>query len=365
MAPTYPMSALIEEIIFSIVNPFAFAFHASKRRFIFKNGSILEIKSAEDPEKLVAFGIDYFWVDEAAMIKRRAWENLTTRWKAGGGKLKGWITTTPRGFNWVYQIFVDPATRWKDSYFQIARSIDNPLFPKEDFERARRELPEQFFRERYLGEFVKFSGLVYPEFSMVDHVVESLNVSKEWRRFGGIDFGYNNPFVCLWIAEHDGVLYVYKELYRRYLKPSDYISILKADPLPVYYADPSAAAEIAEMRAAGLKVLPARKLPVMQGIERVAGMLKSKRLKVLSSCVNIIKEFESYRFPEAKEGQEARDHPLKVDDHAMDALRYAVVSYERGSIEEFVVEPEPEIRRPLSGVGGFGRGSRLFGRELL
>ena len=358
------MSALIEEMIFSIVNPLAYSFQASKRRFKFFNGSVLEIKSAEDPEKLVAFGIDYFWIDEAAMVKRRAWENLTTRWKAGGEKLRGWITTTPRGFNWVYQVFVDPASRWEETYFQIARSIDNPFFPKEDFERARRELPERFFRERFLGEFVKYSGLVYPEFSIVEHVVEPFEIPTDWRKFGGIDFGYNNPFVCLWIAEHDQVLFVYKELYRRYLKPSDYISILKSDPLPVYYADPSAAAEIAEMRAAGLKVLPSRRIGVMQGIEKVSELLKGGRLKLFSNCVNIIKEFESYRFPEVKEGQEAKDHPLKVDDHAMDALRYAVVSYERGSIEEFVAEPEPEIRRPLSS-GSLGFRSGFFRREFL
>jgi hypothetical protein len=40
--------------------------------------------------------------------------------------------------------------------------------------------------------------------------------------------------------------------------------------------------------------------------------------------VNTIREFNLYRYPEQAEGMSATEEPEKVNDHCMDALRYAV-----------------------------------------
>jgi PBSX family phage terminase large subunit len=361
VAPTYPLSLVIEETINEFVRPTFIKEHkVSKRQYVFQNESILEIKSAEDPERLIAFGVDFFWLDEAALVKRRAWENLITRWKAGGSSLRGWITTTPKGFNWVYDVFINPETRWEGTKVFRATSLDNPLFPREDFERAKKDLPEKFFRERFLGEFVKFSGLVYPEFSEREHVIEPFDIPSNWRWFGGIDFGYNNPFVCLWIAEHDEIYYVYDEVYQRRLTPSEYISILKSKPLlPIYYADPEAKAEIMEMRQQGLNVRSARRIPSREGRYLIASLFKQGRLKIFRRCGNLIRELQSYRYPEESEGRPQKEEPLKVDDHAPDALRYALVSHQRSSTREFVVEPEPVFQRKLAGFVETGFRRRL------
>ncbi len=54
-------------------------------------------------------------------------------------------------------------------------------------------------------------------------------------------------------------------------------------------------------------------------------MIKQKRLFVLSSCVNVIEEFESYSYPDEKDGQ-INENPLKEGDDTMDAIRYVLMS---------------------------------------
>jgi len=87
-------------------------------------------------------------------------------------------------------------------------------------------------------------------------------------------------------------------------------------------ADSSAAGLIAAMKDAGI---PARGSSgrVIDGIAQVQGILSDAgdgrpRLTVDPSCINTIKEFESYSWKPEK------DEVVKENDHAMDALRYFV-----------------------------------------
>jgi phage terminase large subunit len=53
-------------------------------------------------------------------------------------------------------------------------------------------------------------------------------------------------------------------------------------------------------------------------------LIKMKKLKVTKSSVNLIKELRSYKWK--KKGDLILDEPVKVLDHAIDALRYAAYS---------------------------------------
>jgi phage terminase large subunit len=59
----------------------------------------------------------------------------------------------------------------------------------------------------------------------------------------------------------------------------------------------------------------------MMGISRVMSVIPN--LTVDPSCVETINEFESYQYTESKTAE--RDAPKKINDHAMDSLRYGVV----------------------------------------
>jgi len=95
-----------------------------------------------------------------------------------------------------------------------------------------------------------------------------------------------------------------------------------------FLCDPSEPAYIEEMRTAGLHAVAADNA-VTEGIQRVKARLADAgdgrpRLTIAPECVNTVAELESYCWKESRTG-EYKDEPEKANDHACDALRYAVM----------------------------------------
>ena len=71
-----------------------------------------------------------------------------------------------------------------------------------------------------------------------------------------------------------------------------------------------------------------------EGFETVRRCLQAEengRPRLLESprCVNTRREFRTYHYPPTRVGFNPSEEPAKVDDHAMDALRYAVSGLKR------------------------------------
>ena len=61
------------------------------------------------------------------------------------------------------------------------------------------------------------------------------------------------------------------------------------------------------------------------GIRMVASLLASGRLLIHKSCKNLIDQMQSYSWDE-KATEAGEDKVVKRDDHAVDALRYGIVT---------------------------------------
>lgn len=78
-----------------------------------------------------------------------------------------------------------------------------------------------FYDRLVLGKWARAEGLVYPMYDPTVHVIDtpaSWSVwggfpPPHWPRYRGIDFGYRNPFVCLWLAQDpaSGEFHMYRE----------------------------------------------------------------------------------------------------------------------------------------------------------
>lgn len=288
--------------------------------------------------------------DEIAMCPEYMHEMLIARMRDPLGSLRIWYTTTPRGFNWLHRLFISKLDKKGNGLvnpgdYEIfgGSSLDNPHTPDEYKETLRNSYVGSFAKQEIYGEFVGFEGLVYPGFSRGN--VWSRDLIYENRKFvefiGGIDFGYTNPSVALLIGlDGDGRAFVLKEIYQRRLLTEDFIGLVKGlreefglYELPVFYADPSEPGIISQFNREGVRVVKADN-SVINGISCVAGRVERKsdglsRLYVCDECVNLVHEFFNYRYSDEKEGKPVKDDPLKVDDHAMDALRYALFSYDK------------------------------------
>ena len=117
--------------------------------------------SADNSESILGLGFKGIVVDEAARIPPDVWHYTIRPTLA---QTFGWATliSTPNGRGWFYDIHTrgnDPVeTEYKSFHFA---SNTNPFFPAEEWEEAKRTLPEDVFRQEYMAEFLEDSAGVF------------------------------------------------------------------------------------------------------------------------------------------------------------------------------------------------------------
>lgn len=187
-------------------------------------------------------------------------------------------------------------------------------------------------RERLLfGRWVQAEGIIYDMFDRMEHVVRQseLNNLTEYKYFVlGADSNFPKPRAAVLVGmSGNGVYHVIDEFYLERASIEDLIDWvgryknqrLLGRPLFIYH-DPSDAQSIEKFKQKGFNCEKANN-QVIPGIDTVASLLKNKQLIISDRCVCLLKEMVSYRW---KKG--TKDTPEKVDDHAVDALRYALHS---------------------------------------
>lgn len=94
------------------------------------NGAKVKVFSMENYEMLRGIEIGWFGLDEATLVREAAYKVLLGRLRCKfSNKLEGRLTSTPRGFDHLYDRFVGER---KDKHHRLihATSYDNPFLPK-------------------------------------------------------------------------------------------------------------------------------------------------------------------------------------------------------------------------------------------
>lgn len=351
-APTYPMlrdatkRTFFEECPDHLIKEYL----KGENKVILINDAVILFRSVDDPERLRGPNLAFWFGDEAAMYPYMVWKIMIGRLRQKGYVAKAWITTTSKGFNWIWNLFVKEPDL--DNYFLVMCSTrENTYLPEDYIVSMEKEYTGVFYDQELLGKFVGFEGLVYSEFRREVHVMELEPAKDEdgWylksgdkeirisRWLGCIDFGFNNPNVFLLVAEdHDSRLYIVREFYEKNVVIDEFARVVKEYEdeydLEYVYADPSAKEEIFKMSNSGIPIYKSDN-EVLLGISKVSGYIKIQKdgkpkLYVGGRCLNTAMEFENYRYGEVKEGKPVQENPLKIYDHAMDAIRYLILSVE-------------------------------------
>lgn len=184
---------------------------------------------------------------------------------------------------------------------------------------------------------------VFGEFEPSEHVGEA-DYDANLPLYRAIDFGFVNPFVCLWIQEKDGVVRVIDEYVRSRATIDVHAEEIKSrtavdegsvagtfcDPAGRGVNDVTGTSAVRELRVMGISVR-FRRSGILEGIELIRRSLRAgdgkKRLVISPRCQRLIEAMRCYRYPEDGGGE----LPVKdgVYDHPVDALRYFFVNYER------------------------------------
>lgn len=350
-APTYKMlrdstQRTLFEMLGELGIPFNFSKTDNHAYFPYTGHEIL-FRSLDDPDNLRGPNVAYAWVDEAAYVSAKAWRVVKGRVRAGDLQ-QAWITTTPKGRNWVWAEWVQSPTHRHRMY--RFRTDENVTLDPEYV--ASLGYVGDFAAQEIGGEFISFEGLVYRKFDRDKHVqrVDTTN----WHRAQGGDVGARNPTVVLTVYfSGDGRIHIGREFYQKNMGST---AILEAflqefdDEQPEdIWIDPSAAAYINDLEAEGLPVHKANN-DIRTGIQTVNSYIEEGRLTVDPSCVHVITEFEQYQYPE-EGGKTGNDNPVKQNDHCMDALRYTVMGYTKaGSMEQGAEVLDQLIAQQLVGA---------------
>lgn len=330
-----------------------------------KNGSIIELKGAENPDALRGVKLRGLVIDEIASIRNWVWLwQEVLRPTLTDYEAPTIFISTPKGFNHFYELFQQGQGEPSDYKSWRFTSYDNPYIPKDEIDNAKKELTEDTFAQEYMADFRKYTGLVYKEFQREVHVIPSFDIDGSWNVYRAMDFGSTNPTVCLWIAvDSDDNWFIYDEHYETKSGIDYHAGIINSKSqrsITATYGDPSGAQWITEFAQRGIYITPATKETstaqntwVRFKIEKVAERLKvvpghvvqgpqdkrtaslsgQPKLFIFSTCTNTIREFETYRWKEKSVTQaqdlNEPDVPEKANDHAMDALSYFACSYKR------------------------------------
>lgn len=121
------------------------------------NGHRILFRSADKPERLRGLNLGWAWIDEAAQVSEETWDILLGRLRLDPGR--AWITTTPKGHNWVHSRFVSAPT---DEHETVrARTYDNPHLPDEYVESLEEQYTERFRRQEIEGQFIESQGALW------------------------------------------------------------------------------------------------------------------------------------------------------------------------------------------------------------
>lgn len=309
------------------------------------NGSEICLKGAENEDSLRGVGLDFVVLDEYAQMKPNAWDEII-RPMLTDRKGKALFIGTPQGKNILYELYEKASSGVEGWASYRFKTIDNPFIEEGEVEQARKQLPDVIYRQEYEASFEHYAGLCYPMFSIERHVINPIELEPFWRISRSIDYGYINPFSCLWVAtSHDGTHYVIDEHYEAMKGLRHHAEVIKSREWDIdrTYIDPSANAHsrekngmaysvVMELNDLGIIAIPASRSDRNVGISRVGELFNSDKIRIFKNCVNLIRELQDYRWKDAVDlSRNDPEEPVKKNDHSCDALRYYITSREKAS----------------------------------
>jgi len=306
-------------------------FNKTELNYEFSNGSVIQFRSID---KMKAHGLsrDVLFVNEANAFTYETFDQLASR-------TEDFVIVdyNPTSKFWAHEQLVEGKHKDRTSFIVLTYE-DNEALSKQIVENIEShkpkpgEEPSNYWTVYGLGQIGTLEGNVYSGWSedTSDHIRQ---VGKLVRY--GLDFGFSNDetaMVAIYeledgrlsaVQEHDKrKIGIVEKLYKKGLLGSQYGDILRKlgiDPNVLIVADGARPEIIAEIKAAGFRIVSADKNPgsVKRGIDRVC------QRQIVYAGDDLKREYLSYAWRKKRTG-EILDEPEDGNDHLMDALRYAI-----------------------------------------
>jgi phage terminase large subunit len=284
--------------------------------------------------------------------------------------------------NWVKQEFIYNKAG-TNKFYDIPTTENKKYHADGWMDDLKRSYSTELYNRYINGSWDTFGGMVYPEFDIENvHGISALTIPDHWPRIVGWDHGYRNPTAIEFGAVDEmGNIVFYREHYRDHMTVKEHAEAFKflagSDKLPVgnnekflVYLDYAVKGnydgdgktiwdQYNELGIFGLNpdkdvqfginmvkeyLTPDPERPFPNWHPKRGEKGSPKLFIVRPQCINLINELQTYQWEEMREGAErnAREAPRKFNDHAADAIRYAVVAIGKQMAPWIVAAQTPE-----------------------
>jgi hypothetical protein len=186
-------------------------------------------------------------------------------------------------------------------------------------------------------------NVVFDQFDHTIHI-RPVDYDPNLPLYRSLDFGFANPFVCLWLqVDTEGVVRVIDEYVRSRVTIDAHAAELKTrtpggesrvvatfcDPAGAGANDVTGTSAVRELRSLGINVRY-RRSGITEGIELIRRAIRAgdgkSRLVISPQCPRLIEALTCYHYPDSQTDNEL---PLKdgLYDHPIDALRYFFINH--------------------------------------
>jgi phage terminase large subunit len=312
----------------------------------------------DDPKKLTNINLGWFLIDQAEEVAEDMFLMLIGRLRQRNAPRKGMVLFNPNGHDWIWKRWVHLMLPYHS--LTHARTYDNPNLTA-DYLETFEGYPEAWKKRFFEGSFDVFTDQIWPDFDPDVHTLDPFPIPPWFEIIEGIDHGRRNPTAVLWAAfDERGNCFIVDEHYLAGKLVSYHAGKINAKRqqwgIPNYTVIDASAAQkdpntersvIDEYYDYGIITIPSDRHKIAR-VNRVAEWLTLDsdwahpitneiredgwpRLYIFKNCYNLIEHVPQYRWrpimPTAKE--DAREEPLKKDDHDVDALGYILMTRPR------------------------------------
>lgn len=316
-----------------------FQFYLGKGEATFANRTIHLVGANDERAETKIRGSSFAgaYVDEVTIIPESVFSMLISRLSIPGAKLFG--TTNPDSpFHWFKKNYLDRGAELDLKQWDFVLE-DNPSLDPVFVHNLKREYQGLWYERFIEGKWVLAEGTIFDFF---DRNLHTLDLPPGMANYYvvGVDYGTTNPCAFTMVGYSDRTFptkWVEKEYYwdskvkLRQKSDTEYAKdlqkFIEGYRVKTIYIDPSAASfklELTRSLPGYISLIEANN-DVLDGIRYLSMQISNGTLKILKNCQNLLNEMGTYRW-DMRAADRGEDKPLKENDHAIDSLRYAVVS---------------------------------------
>lgn len=348
------INLIFESKELAIFKPFC-AWFPSRRELKFKDKTITTYGAKDEGAAQLIQGrsLSLAYCDEMTLYPDNFIHMLDTRLRKPHSM--GFAGMNPGHPDHIIKKWIDKAIAGDPKYYQLHFTLeDNPYLDDSYKDRVKNSLSGIFYKRNYLGLWCMAEGAIFDFFDRKEHVVERPPYAAEYW-IAGIDYGLNNPYACVLIGVSTGKytqegkkMWVEDEFYWDHKKKSrqktvselarETAAFLEPYNVKQLYIDPSALPIKLDLQKLGLHPVDANN-NVLDGIGIMCSDMSKGAIVILENCKNLIREIEGYVWDEAK-AKKGEDAPKKENDHAIDALRYALATHKVQTYQPYKHNPD-------------------------